>query len=285
MYVWNNLSDLVCFTNLYVFNYLVIVLFNLFQNSITPKHYFYKLAIFKYFVVNLQNHILYDYFKLLAFMKLEINTLNKSDILFLLQRILVFAYLDFALNLIGLFINKIISKNEFIYIQLISSELLKPILIQTVVFALCLILAYLFFKKRFITYYAFTIVQTVVFHIIFIANIRWHNGLTFGCHLKNNGLQYLSNNGQYLTDLVSLFKPLNGNFDGGLFMPASAGLFYVEWILLVLIYFAVLTWITKVVSDFLFSKNTDNQTTTESEPAANAPDTNTRTVETECSNK
>ncbi len=218
-------------------------------------------------------------------MKLKINALDKPAILFLLPRIFVFAYLDFALNLIGLFINKIISKNEFIYIQQISSELLKPVFIQTVVFALCLILAYLFFKRKTITYYAFTIVQTVIFHIIFAANLRSHNGLIFGCQLKNQGLQCLSNNGQYLTDLMSLFKPLNGNFDGGLFIPASAGLFYVEWILLVLIYFAVLTWLTKIVSNFLFDKSTDNQTTTESEPDATAPDTTTPADESESSNE
>jgi hypothetical protein len=58
-------------------------------------------------------------------------------------------------------------------------------------------------------------------------------------------------------------------------MPESTLWFYVEWILLVLIYFALLTWLTVVVSGFFFKKQyilpvmepvvdePDNQTTKE----------------------
>jgi hypothetical protein len=185
-------------------------------------------------------------------------------------------YLDFALNLIGLYINKFISKDQFAFIESISNEFIKPIIIQTAIFALFLLIGYVFVGRKKLANYFFVLFQTIAFHAIFFINLGTLKGaMRFICKLKDPGLGYLSNNGQYLTDLISFVKPVDASFTNGLFMPESTLWFYVEWILLVLIYFALLTWLTVVVSGFFFKKQyilpvmepvvdePDNQTTKE----------------------
>ena len=72
----------------------------------------------------------------------------------------------------------------------------------------------------------------------------------FETSLDNIGLKYLSNMGQYLVDILNIFVPLEGIFNNNLFIPKNTGLFYIQWIFLVLIYFAFISYLTPKVLNF-----------------------------------
>lgn len=184
--------------------------------------------------------------------------ISKTDIGFLLKNILIWTLLNFAFNLLGLWISKLIYAAGFNSLESVSNEFVKPILLQSLLFAVCFATAYILLKNKKLSYYIFTLIQFVLFHLIFFFNIKLNNGLHFETTIGNWGLKYLSYQGQYLVDILYLYFPIDGNFENGMFIPLNTGLFYIHWVLLVLLYFAVLTWISKVASKFFFNKKEKN---------------------------
>ena len=79
----------------------------------------------------------------------------------------------------------------------------------------------------------------------------------FETTFNNIGLKYLSNTGQYLIDILYLYFPINGNFENGLFQPDNLGTFYIHWILLNIVYYLGLTWISIQVARFFFENKPD----------------------------
>jgi len=63
--------------------------------------------------------------------------ISKTDIGFLLKNILIWTLLNFSFNLLGLWISKLIYAAGFNAIESFTNEFVKPILIQSTVFAIC----------------------------------------------------------------------------------------------------------------------------------------------------
>lgn len=180
--------------------------------------------------------------------------LSKSEINYLLQAFFCFAFLNVTLNMLGLWFAKLLNSSEFAYLDSIKYEFVKPMLIQSVLFGVLLTVGFFFIKKRVLAHYLFSAFQFLSFHVIFFINLHFKGGLHFASTFKNIGLQYLSNSGQYLIDILYLYFPINGNFENGLFMPSNTGTFYIHWILLTALYYAGLTWLTAKTVKWFFGK-------------------------------
>ena len=188
--------------------------------------------------------------------------LLKSEIKYLVQLILTWTFLNLALNMIGLFITKLLNDAEFSYMDSISNEFVKPLVIQSLLFSICLSVAFVLLRNmKYAKYssYIFVVFQFVVFHIIFFLNLEIHHGLHFQSTFSNVGLSYLSYSGQYLIDILYLYFPINGNFDNGLFRPDNLGTFYIHWILLSLVYYIGLTWISMKAEKYIFDNEPELQ--------------------------
>ena len=121
--------------------------------------------------------------------------ITKTDISYLVQNIFVWLFINFSFNLLGLWISKLLDKAGFNYLQSITNEFVKPLLIQSAVFIIIFILAYVFLKNRKITLYIFTLFQVLAFHIIFVINLSTNHMIHFETTLDDWGLEYLSNMG------------------------------------------------------------------------------------------
>ena len=179
----------------------------------------------------------------------------KTEINYLIQTILTWTFLNLSLNMIGLFITKLLNEAEFTYFESITNEFIKPLVIQSLFFGICLTTAIVLVKKRKFVPYIFVAFQFLVFHIIFILNLKIHHGLHFESTFSNPGLSYLSYSGQYLIDILYIYFPINGNFENGLFKPDNLGTFYIHWILLNLAYYVALTWVSLKTATFFFENN------------------------------
>lgn len=168
----------------------------------------------------------------------------KTEINYLIQTILTWTFLNLSLNMIGLFITKLLNEAEFTYFESITNEFIKPLVIQSLFFGICLTTAIVLVKKRKFVPYIFVAFQFLVFHIIFILNLKIHHGLHFESTFSNPGLSYLSYSGQYLIDILYIYFPINGNFENGLFVPDNIATFYIHWIFLNIVYYAGLTWLS-----------------------------------------
>lgn len=193
--------------------------------------------------------------------------ITKTDISYLVQNIFVWLFINFSFNLLGLWISKLLDKAGFNYLQSITNEFVKPLLIQSAVFIIIFILAYVFLKNRKITLYIFTLFQVLAFHIIFVINLSTNHMIHFETTLDDWGLEYLSNMGQYFVDILYIYLPLEGIFKNGLFIPRNTGVFYLEWIFLVLVYFGAITWLSSQAVGFFFTSkkialNTEKAATT-----------------------
>jgi len=177
---------------------------------------------------------------------------SKPEIKYLSQTILTWTFLNLSLNMIGLFITKRLNEAEFSYIDSIKNEFVVPLVIQTLIFGICLTAACMFLANKKFKEYLFVAFQFVVFHIIFFLNLKIHHGMHFESTFNNIGMRYLSNSGQYLVDILYLYFPINGMFENGLFRPDNLGTFYIHWILLNIVYFIALTWISLRVAKFFF---------------------------------
>ena len=175
----------------------------------------------------------------------------KSEVRYIIQLVISWTVINLMLNLFGLWLTKRLNAAEFTNLDSLPNEFLKPLIIQSFLFAIFITLGYLFLKSRKLAVYSFVALQFVVFHIIFFLNVKIHNGMHFESTVHNPGLKYLSYCGQYLVDILYLYFPINGDFDNGVFMPDRIGTFYIHWILLSIVYYAGLTWVaTKIIKTF-----------------------------------
>ena len=179
---------------------------------------------------------------------------SKPEIKYLSQTILTWTFLNVSLNMIGLFITKLLNEAEFSYIESIKNEFVMPLIIQTLIFGICLTAAGMFFKNKKFNEYGIVVFQFIVFHIIFFLNIKIHHGMHFESTFNNIGMRYLSFSGQYLIDILYLYFPINGVFENGLFRPDNLATFYIHWIMLNILYYIGLTWISLKVAKFFFEK-------------------------------
>jgi len=188
----------------------------------------------------------------------------KTESKYLIQTFITWTFLNLSLNMVGLFITKLLNEAEFTYFESITNEFVKPLIIQSLLFGLCFTLAIVLLKKNKFVPYIFVAFQFIVFHIIFILNLKIHHGLHFESTFHNVGLSYLSYSGQYLIDILYIYFPINGNFENGLFMPDNLGTFYIHWILLNVAYYAALTWVSLKTATFFFeNKNEPEQLNTQ----------------------
>jgi len=169
---------------------------------------------------------------------------SKPDIKYIGQLIFTWTFLNLALNMIGLFITKVLNKAEYSPLDSVTNEFVVPVIIQFLLFGICLTAAVIWMKNKKYVPYVFAFFQVIIFHLIFILNLKIHHGLHFESTFNNIGLKYLSNAGQYLIDILYLYFPINGNFDNGLFQPDNLGTFYIHWILLNIVYYFAITWIS-----------------------------------------
>lgn len=179
--------------------------------------------------------------------------ISKSESLYLIKIILVWACVNMAFNLFGLWITKLMSPAGTTLLENIADEFIKPLAIQSFVFAVCLTTGYAFLKNKKIAFYSFVLFQFVVFHLIFFLNLKFNNALFFVSTITNPGLKYLGYSGQYLVDVLYQYVPIKGDYDNGLFMPLNIGKFYFHWILLNLVYYFGVTWIARSILR-IFSK-------------------------------
>ncbi len=181
----------------------------------------------------------------------NIFTFSKPDISVTLQQILVWLYLNVALNLIGLWIVKILAGSEFEHLQNIFNEFIKPLIIQTLIFTVCIFAGHTFLKNKKLSVYLFVLIQFLLFNLIFLFNLKsGENGIHFETTLNNPGLHYFSYNGQYLVDIINYIKPLKGEFEE-IFKPASYSMFYLYWVILINVYFLALSFFSQLAYKFL----------------------------------
>ena len=140
--------------------------------------------------------------------------IEKTDINYLVKNIFTWTFLNFSLNLLGLWMSKLLDKAGFNYLESISNEFVKPILIQSAIFAVVTLVAYIFLRNKKLTLYIFTLVQLLAFHTIFFLNLSSEHMLHFETRIDDNGLKYLSNMGQYFIDVLYLYVPMEGIFKG-----------------------------------------------------------------------
>lgn len=185
--------------------------------------------------------------------------LSKTEAKKLVEIILIWIFLNITFNMFGLWFSKLLKATEFTYLENIVSEFVKPIFIQSLIFGVCLSIAFRFLKNKKFSFYLFAIVQFVIFHIIFFLNLKIHHGLHFVSTFDNLGLQYLGLNGQYLVDVLYLYFPINGFFENNMFKPDNLLQFYSYWVLFILVYYIALTWISIKTGNYFFKSKTEIQ--------------------------
>ena len=74
--------------------------------------------------------------------------ISKLDLKYLVQMIFTWTFLNLALNMIGLFITKLLNKTEYSYLNSIKNEFVIPLVIQTVLFTICLAAAVLWIRNK-----------------------------------------------------------------------------------------------------------------------------------------
>jgi len=183
-------------------------------------------------------------------------TLNitKTEIRYLIKTILTFTFINYAANLFGLWISKALNESIYEYPENILNEFALPILVQSLMFGICFAVAYYFLKKKNLAQYTFAAFQFIVFHFIFLLNLKISHGLHFVSSFSNIGLKYLTYCGQYLVDVLYIYFPINGNFQEGMFAPDKIGTFYIHWILLNILYYAAIGWLAVVTAKHFFNE-------------------------------
>jgi len=186
--------------------------------------------------------------------------ISKSEIKYLGFLIFTFAIINILTNLLGLWIPKLLKANDLAHLDSIFKEFIRPIGIQTLLFVIVTSVSFLFLKNKKLALYAFTAFQTIVFHIIFFANVKFSHGMHFITSIKGSGIKYLTYSGQFLTDLLYLRFPMNGTFDDVVFLPFNIGTFYIHWILLNIVYYFAITWLSiKLVNLITLKRKESNQ--------------------------
>lgn len=171
----------------------------------------------------------------------------KQTIKYVIKFILIWSSLNLILNELSLFIRLVLFDNLSSF--LIDSFIgLKYIGIQTVLFGIVFTTVNIISKNKFFSKSSFVILQSLIFHLIFLMNIETHDNKTFFSTTEDNfWLRYISINGTDFTSLLYHYFPMFGLFDGGQFIPENIYIFYFLWIFTPLVYFALLTWLTMKV--------------------------------------
>ncbi len=178
--------------------------------------------------------------------------ISKEEIRYLVKTTLTFMFINYAVNLIGLWIAKMLNEAVYEYPESLLNEFILPILLQSLMFGISFTIAFYFLKKKKLAQYAFAAFQFLIFHIIFLFNLKISHGLHFVSSFSNIGLKYLTYCGQYLTDILYLYFPVNGNFENGVFAPDKIGTFYIHWILLNIIYYAAIGVLAVITTKHFF---------------------------------
>ncbi len=186
-------------------------------------------------------------------------TYTKPDFKFVIQFFVIWVYLNTAFNIWGLWIIKQISGTEFQPLQNVFVEFFKPIIIQSVVFGVCFLIAITFLRSRKLSIYLFSVVQFIVFNFIFLINLKTTGGIHFETTWNNFGLHYLSYNGQYMIDILQTLFPMSGEFEGEIFKPTETLKFYFYWIILINLYFASISLISQAVYRFIRTNPIGNE--------------------------
>ena len=128
--------------------------------------------------------------------------ISKPEIRYIVRTFLTWTFINYALNITGLWITKMLNKAIYEYPDNIWNEFLAPIIVQSLMFGICFALAFYFLKKKYFAQYVFAVFQFLVFNIIFFLNLKISHGLHFVSSFNNIGLKYLTYCGQYITDIL-----------------------------------------------------------------------------------
>jgi hypothetical protein len=178
--------------------------------------------------------------------------ITKREIAYLLVLVLSWIALNIGLNLLGLRITRVLKPLEWVFFSSPQKEFFVPLIIQSLCFLLFTVPGYLFVKNKKMAVYTYALFQVVALNLLFLVNLKFHSGIHFMAQFHNPGLKYMALSGQYMVDILYLFKPINGNYDSGLFAPDKTGAFYFHWVFLVSLYYAVTSWLVVTLTGFLF---------------------------------
>ena len=98
--------------------------------------------------------------------------ISTSEIKSLVRTIVTWTFLNIALNMIGLFITKLLNNAEFTYFESITNEFVKPLIVQSLLFSICLTVAFAFLKNKKYVPYVFVAFQFLIFHVILFLNLK-----------------------------------------------------------------------------------------------------------------
>lgn len=164
--------------------------------------------------------------------------------------------LNSTFNIGGLWISKLIEKNAYIYPAHLWLEFTLPMLIQSIGFAICMGLFYHFQQQN--LKFAWLTYPTVIFimlHVFFAACLKTADGIYFETTLDYPPLHWLGYHGQYLTETIFSFWPIEAKFENGIFKPHSTFQLYLQWVLGVAVYFTALSWLTLQMQLFFSTKS------------------------------
>jgi len=173
--------------------------------------------------------------------------------------IITWLLLNALFNLLGLWITKLISETTYAYLQSVGNEFIKPILIQTILFGIIYILSESYTKTAKWSVYMFGASQFILFNLIFFTHLSFKGGMHFVSSESNWGLVYLSLNGQYLIDTLYSIFPVKWLFEGNRLIVTNTFIFYIQWILLPVVYYICLSVLSKLCSAFIFESYNNNK--------------------------
>ena len=165
--------------------------------------------------------------------------LDRDNIKYLLRVILVWIGINASLNFAGFFVRAALDDEVYFlpgpsYLSIKLSDLA----VQTLVFSCCLLSTFAITKTRRWSLYSFPLFQIVLLHLLFFINLEHDDdGYAFVTSWPSVDLTYLQSNYQSLVDVISVYSPMYGAFDCGMFSLADTFRFYIMWIFLPLIYF------------------------------------------------
>ena len=175
-----------------------------------------------------------------------------------LKRILLittcWTVLNFIANTIGLWIPKIFIKSAYVPLQSLFVEFIQPVFVQSIFFGVCFAIGRIYLKNKNLSKYIFAAFQFVVFHVIFLLNLKFQDGIHFSTTFKSFGLRYLSYFGQYLTDILYVRFPIDGYYLNGAFAPSNLGTFYIHWIFMNILYYLAISWLAVFVANKIILK-------------------------------
>jgi len=169
---------------------------------------------------------------------------QRLSIRFICWIVLIWTSINILLNFAGLIIKNWLSDEYEFHFDLFWHG--KYLAYQTLTFSLVFMLVYFISRRRKLAIYSFVVLQLIAFHIIFFTNLETNENITrFTTSWPSFELTYLESNGQEIVDIISIYDPMTGTFDDGIFSPEKTFRFYLAWILLPLLYFLTLCWLTE----------------------------------------